>query len=43
MVQEKLTVGKNVSVEQSLEDLEAIFEPGDSFQFDAVVQCQQSN
>lgn len=40
---EKLTVGKNVSVEQSFEDLEAIFEPGDSFQFDAIVQCQQSN
>lgn len=42
MVQERLTVGKNVSVEQSFEDLEAIFEPGDSFKFDVVVQCQQS-
>ncbi|KAK1356360.1 Trigger factor [Heracleum sosnowskyi] len=40
---ERLTVGKNVSVEQSFEDLEAIFEPGDSFQFDVIVQCQQSN
>ncbi|KAL1826989.1 hypothetical protein ACET3Z_005401 [Daucus carota] len=40
---ERLIVGKNVHVEQSFDDLEAIFEPGDSFQFDAVVQCQQSN
>ncbi|XP_017236161.1 uncharacterized protein LOC108209651 isoform X3 [Daucus carota subsp. sativus] len=40
---ERLIVGKNVRVEQSFDDLEAIFEPGDSFQFDAVVQCQQSN
>ncbi|XP_074375702.1 uncharacterized protein LOC141717495 [Apium graveolens] len=39
---EGLTVGKNVSVEQSFEDLEAIFEPGGSFKFDVVVQCQQS-
>lgn len=39
-LQEGLSVGKDLQIEQSLEDLEAEFEPGAKFRFDAVVQFQ---
>uniref|UniRef100_A0A5B7BV09 peptidylprolyl isomerase n=1 Tax=Davidia involucrata TaxID=16924 RepID=A0A5B7BV09_DAVIN len=35
---EGFTVSKDLRVEQSFEDLEATFEPGDQFSFDAIVQ-----
>ncbi|KAA8517314.1 hypothetical protein F0562_017607 [Nyssa sinensis] len=35
---EGLAVSKDLRVEQSSEDLEATFEPGDQFSFDAIVQ-----
>lgn len=35
--QEGLAVSKDLRVEQSFEDLEAAFEPGGNFRFDAVV------
>ncbi|KAL3506832.1 hypothetical protein ACH5RR_032214 [Cinchona calisaya] len=39
---EGLTVGKDLRVEHSFEDLEAIFEPGDQFKFEATLQyCQE--
>ena len=34
---------KDLSVEQSFEDLEATFEPGDQFSFDAVLQLTELN
>lgn len=37
---EGLSVGKDLQVEQSFEDLEATFEPGDQFKFEATLQCQ---
>ncbi|KAL0290151.1 UNVERIFIED_CONTAM: hypothetical protein Scaly_2681500 [Sesamum calycinum] len=37
--QEGITVSKDLQIEQSLEDLEASFEPGSNFKFDATVQC----
>ncbi|XP_022857975.1 uncharacterized protein LOC111378923 isoform X2 [Olea europaea var. sylvestris] len=40
---EGLTVSKDLLVEQSFEDLEEIFEPGDEFRFDAIVQFIDSN
>ncbi|KAI3459826.1 hypothetical protein Pfo_016489 [Paulownia fortunei] len=40
VAKEGLTVGKDLQIEQSLEDLEAGFEPGGKFRFDAIVQCQ---
>ncbi|XP_062174060.1 uncharacterized protein LOC133879493 isoform X2 [Alnus glutinosa] len=40
---EGLKVGKDLRVEQSLEDLEAKFEPGEKFSFDVVVQLQEMN
>lgn len=42
-LQEGLTVSKDLLVEQSFEDLEEIFEPGDEFRFDAIVQFIDSN
>ncbi|KAK4387916.1 hypothetical protein Sango_2398200 [Sesamum angolense] len=39
VAKEGLTVGKDLQIEQSLEDLEASFEPGSNFKFDATVQC----
>lgn len=43
MLQESLSVGKDLRVEQSIEDLEEIFEPDEIFSFHAVIQLQQSN
>ncbi|KAL6976161.1 hypothetical protein U1Q18_024951 [Sarracenia purpurea var. burkii] len=40
---EGLTVSKDLRVEQSFEDLEASFEPGDQFSFNVVVQLQDAN
>ncbi|GMP55138.1 hypothetical protein CsSME_00020047 [Camellia sinensis var. sinensis] len=40
---EGLTVSKDLRVEQSFEDLEAMFEPGDQFSFDVVVKLQELN
>ncbi|KAK4422031.1 hypothetical protein Salat_2153800 [Sesamum alatum] len=40
VAKEGLTVGEDLQIEQSLEDLEASFEPGSNFRFDATVQCQ---
>ncbi|TYJ46051.1 hypothetical protein E1A91_A02G096000v1 [Gossypium mustelinum] len=40
---ESLSVGKDLRVEQSIEDLEEIFEPDEIFSFHAVIQLQQSN
>jgi hypothetical protein len=40
LLQEGLKVGKDLRVEQSFEDLEAKFEAGKKFSFDAVVQLQ---
>ncbi|XP_059632958.1 uncharacterized protein LOC132275470 isoform X2 [Cornus florida] len=37
---EGITVGKDLRVGQSFEDLEAMFEPGNEFSFDAVVRRQ---
>lgn len=42
-LQEGLKVGKDLRVEQSLEDLEETFEPGEKFSFDAVIQLQGAN
>ncbi|KAJ4903291.1 hypothetical protein Rs2_17242 [Raphanus sativus] len=39
--QEDLKVGKELSVEQSYEDLEETFEPGESFSFDATIKLQE--
>ncbi|XP_024003872.1 uncharacterized protein LOC18026940 [Eutrema salsugineum] len=39
--QEDLKVGKELSVEQSYEDLEETFEPGESFSFDAIIKLQE--
>ncbi|KAL0322739.1 UNVERIFIED_CONTAM: hypothetical protein Sangu_1893200 [Sesamum angustifolium] len=39
VAKEGLTVSKDLQIEQSLEDLEASFEPGSNFKFDATVQC----
>uniref|UniRef100_A0A0D3C361 peptidylprolyl isomerase n=1 Tax=Brassica oleracea var. oleracea TaxID=109376 RepID=A0A0D3C361_BRAOL len=41
--QEDLKVGKELSVEQSYEDLEETFEPGESFSFDATIKLQESS
>ncbi|CAH2060000.1 unnamed protein product [Thlaspi arvense] len=38
--QEDLKVGKELTVEQSYEDLEETFEPGESFSFDAIIKLQ---
>ncbi|KAK9288129.1 hypothetical protein L1049_016577 [Liquidambar formosana] len=38
---EGLKVGKDLRVEQSFEDLEVTFEPGEEFSFDAVIQLQE--
>lgn len=43
LLQEGLKVGKDLRVEQSLEDLEAKFEAGEKFSFDVVVQLQEMN
>lgn len=40
---EGLKVGKDLRVEQSFEDLEASFEPGEVFRFDAVIQLVDLN
>ncbi|KAG5560956.1 hypothetical protein RHGRI_004102 [Rhododendron griersonianum] len=40
---EGLTVSTDLRVEQSFEDLEATFEPGGKFSFDAVVQLRELN
>ncbi|KAI9081550.1 hypothetical protein K1719_036436 [Acacia pycnantha] len=40
---EHLKVGKDLRVEQSFEDLESTFEPGQNFSFDAVVQLLQQD
>ncbi|GMI89943.1 hypothetical protein HRI_002663500 [Hibiscus trionum] len=40
---ENLSVGKDLRVEQSIEDLEEIFEPDEIFCFDAFIQLQQTN
>ncbi|XP_054816761.1 uncharacterized protein LOC129316384 isoform X2 [Prosopis cineraria] len=40
---ENLKVGKDLRVEQSFEDLETTFEPGQKFSFDAVVQLLQQD
>ncbi|KAG2721869.1 hypothetical protein I3843_02G085700 [Carya illinoinensis] len=40
---EGLKVGKDLRVEQSFEDLEVTFEPGEKFSFDAVIQLQEAN
>ncbi|KAL0392465.1 UNVERIFIED_CONTAM: hypothetical protein Sradi_2469300 [Sesamum radiatum] len=39
VAKEGITVSKDLQIEQSLEDLEASFEPGSNFKFDATVQC----
>ncbi|KAK9929303.1 hypothetical protein M0R45_026406 [Rubus argutus] len=36
-----LEVGKDLRVEQSFEDLEASFEPGEKLSFDAVIHLQK--
>ncbi|KAH0930086.1 hypothetical protein HID58_015813 [Brassica napus] len=41
--QEDLKVGKELSVEQSYEDLEETFEPGESFSFDATIKLQEAS
>ncbi|RVW34284.1 hypothetical protein CK203_092992 [Vitis vinifera] len=41
MLQEGIKVSKDLRVEQSFEDLEDAFEPGEEFRFDAVVQLQE--
>lgn len=38
MLQEGIKVSKDLRVEQSFEDLENEFEPGEEFRFDAVVR-----
>nr|XP_010907697.1 uncharacterized protein LOC105034301 isoform X2 [Elaeis guineensis] len=40
---EGLKVTKDLKVEQSLEELEAIFQPGKNFSFDAYLQLQETN
>ncbi|KAK8972444.1 hypothetical protein V6N11_018631 [Hibiscus sabdariffa] len=40
---ENLTVGKDLRVEQSIEDLEEMFEPDEIFCFDAVILLQQTD
>jgi hypothetical protein len=40
--QEGLSVGKDLQVQQSFEDLEAAFEPGEQFRFEAILQYQDS-
>jgi hypothetical protein len=40
ILQEGLTVSKNMKVQQSYEELEAAFEPGKEFCFDATVHLQ---
>ncbi|KAK8548141.1 hypothetical protein V6N13_055040 [Hibiscus sabdariffa] len=40
---ENLSVGKDLRVEQSIEDLEEMFEPDEIFCFDAVILLQQTN
>ena len=42
-MQEGLKVGKDLRIEQSFEDLEEAFEPDETFNFDAVVQLQETN
>ncbi|KAF2568461.1 hypothetical protein F2Q68_00027733 [Brassica cretica] len=42
-INEDLKVGKELSVEQSYEDLEETFEPGESFSFDATIKLQESS
>ncbi|KAL0432900.1 UNVERIFIED_CONTAM: hypothetical protein Slati_2624300 [Sesamum latifolium] len=39
VAKEGLTVSEDLQIGQSLEDLEASFEPGSNFKFDATVQC----
>uniref|UniRef100_A0A1J3CL20 peptidylprolyl isomerase n=1 Tax=Noccaea caerulescens TaxID=107243 RepID=A0A1J3CL20_NOCCA len=39
--QEDLKVGKELTVEQSYEDLEETFEPGETFSFDAIIKLQE--
>lgn len=41
MLQEGIKASKDLRVEQSFEDLEDVFEPGEEFRFDAVVQLQE--
>lgn len=41
-MQEGLSVSKSLQVEQSFEDLEAAFEPGELFRFEAILQYQDS-
>ncbi|XP_010268222.1 PREDICTED: uncharacterized protein LOC104605239 isoform X2 [Nelumbo nucifera] len=40
---EGLKVGKDLRVDQSFEELEASFEPGEEFGFDATIQLQKQN
>lgn len=40
ILQEGLTASKNLKVQQSYEELEAAFEPGKEFCFDATVHLQ---
>ncbi|KAL0366614.1 UNVERIFIED_CONTAM: hypothetical protein Sradi_3551500 [Sesamum radiatum] len=39
VAKEGLTISEDLQIGQSLEDLEASFEPGSNFKFDATVQC----
>ncbi|KZV43110.1 hypothetical protein F511_04502 [Dorcoceras hygrometricum] len=41
VAKERLRVGKDLRVVQSFEDLEAQFEPGDVFRFDAIVSLSR--
>ncbi|CAH8264270.1 unnamed protein product [Arabidopsis lyrata] len=41
--QEDVKVGKELTVEQSYEDLEETFEPGESFSFDAIIKLQEAS
>ncbi|VVB01927.1 unnamed protein product [Arabis nemorensis] len=40
---EDLKVGKDLTVEQSYEDLEETFEPGETFSFDAIIKLQDGS
>ena len=43
LLQEGLKISKDLSVEQSFEDLEATFDAGQKFSFDVVLQLQEMN
>lgn len=42
LLQEGLIVSKDLRVHQSFEDLEAMFEAGEKFRFEAVIQLQET-